>query len=66
MKVKLIRSVLVGDADVFPTPGGSEIDMDDAKAKEFIANGLAEEAGAKKAPAVENKKASEPANKARK
>lgn len=66
MRVKLIRSVLVGDADVFPTRGGTEVELDDAKAKEFIAAGLAEELQAKKAPEPENKKAPEPTNKAKK
>lgn len=67
MRVKLNRSVLVGDADVFPTPGGTELDMDDTKAKEFVAHGLAVEvAQQKKAPEPENKKAAEPANKATK
>ncbi|WP_295379567.1 hypothetical protein [uncultured Pseudacidovorax sp.] len=42
MQVKLKRSVLVGDADVFPTRGGTVVDLDHAKAKEFIAAGLAE------------------------
>ncbi len=66
MKVRLIRSVLVGDADVFPTRGGTEVDLDDAKAREFVALGLADPIDAKKAPEPENKKAPEPANKAKK
>jgi hypothetical protein len=78
MKVKLTRHVLVEDADVTPTRAGTEVEMTKAKAKEFIAAGLAEEvpegaeaapAGAsepdgKKAPEPENKKAPEPENKA--
>ncbi len=65
MRVKLNRSVLVGDADIVPTPGGTELDMDDTKAKEFIAHGLAVEVSEqKKAPEPQNKKAPEPANKA--
>ncbi|WP_152643468.1 hypothetical protein [Paracidovorax citrulli] len=69
MEVKLIRSVLVGDADIFPTPGGSLVDMEETKAREFIAAGLAERVGGaapdtKKAPEPSNKKAPDPANKA--
>lgn len=66
MKVKLIRSVLVGDADVFPTSGGTEVELDDAKAKEFIAHGLAEEVVTKKAAKPENKMAKEASNKGKK
>lgn len=66
MKVKLTRSVLVGDSDVMPTRGGTEVDMDDTKAKEFVSLGLAEEVGVKKAPDPQNKMAKEPANKAKK
>jgi len=65
MRVKLNRSVLVGDSDVVPTPGGTELDMDDTKAKEFVTLGLAVEvAEQKKEPDPQNKKAPEPANKA--
>ena len=63
MHIKLIKSVLVGDADVMPTPKGTVIEMDDSKAKEFIAHGLAEKSEAKKAPEPMNKKAPEPRNK---
>lgn len=66
MKVKLTRSVLLGDSDVSPTRGGTEVEMDDAKAKEFISLGLATEVGGKKAAEPENKMAKEPANKAKK
>lgn len=65
MQIKLKRSVLVGDADVMPTPGGTVVEMDAAKAREFVAAGLADEVGAKKAPASENKMATEPENKGR-
>ncbi len=69
MEVKLIRSVLVGDADIFPTPGGAVVNLEDTKAREFIAAGLAEPAAvvahdAKKAPEPANKKAPDPTNKA--
>lgn len=65
MRVKLIRSVLVGDADVFPTRGGTELDMDEAKAKEFVAHGLAEVVDVKTAPAPQNKMAPAARNKAK-
>lgn len=66
MEVKLIRSVLVGDADIFPTTGGSVVNLEDTKAREFINAGLAEPAAldAKKAPEPANKKAPDPTNKA--
>ena len=66
MEVKLIRSVLVGDADVMPTRGGTIVNLEDAKAREFIVLGLAEEVKTKKAPELANKKAAEPENKGRK
>ncbi len=43
MKVKLLKSVLVGRADVIPTKRGTLVDLPDDEAKEFIANGLAAE-----------------------
>lgn len=63
MKIKLLRSVLVGDADVTPTTGGTELDMEEAKAREFIALGLADEAGVKKSAPHSNKMEPEPDNK---
>ena len=63
MHIKLTKSVLVGDADVIPTPKNTVVEMDDNKAKEFIASGLAEQIEAKKAPEPMNKKAPEPKNK---
>lgn len=64
MKIKLTRHVLVEDTDVMPTRKDTVVDVDDVKAKEFVALGLAVEPEAKKAPEPENKKAAEPANKA--
>lgn len=46
-----------------PTRKDTVVDMDDTKAKEFIANGLAEQVEAKKAPEPMNKKAPDPRNK---
>ena len=63
MRIKLIKSVLVGDAEVIATPKGTLIDMDDSRAKEFIAHGLAVQVEVKKAPEPLNKKAPEPKNK---
>jgi len=65
VEIKLKRSVLVGDADVMPTAGGTVVTMDAAKAREFIAAGLADEVSAKKAPETDNKMADEPENKSR-
>lgn len=61
MQVKLLRSVLVGDADVMPTPDGTVVRMDEGKAREFIALGLAAET--KKAAEPENKMAAAAENK---
>ena len=63
MQVKLIKTVLVGDADVIPTRKDTVVDIDDSKAKDFIAHGLAEQVEAKKAFEPLNKKAPEPKNK---
>jgi hypothetical protein len=64
MKVKLLKSVLVGDADVIATPRGEVVDVPDEQAKEFISTGLAEEYAAKSAPAPLNKMADAVQNKA--
>jgi len=71
MKIKLLRSVLVGDADTAVTSGGTVVELDSAKAKEFVELGLAKEVAdgkteAKKAPEPENKMAAAPANKSKK
>ena len=63
MHIKLIKSVLVDDSDVLATPKNTVLEMDDTKAKEFIALGLAEKTEAKKAPEPMNKKMPEPKNK---
>ena len=63
MHIKLLKHVLVDDADNMPTRKDTVVEMDDTKAKEFIANGLAEQVDAKKAPEPLNKKAPEPKNK---
>ena len=63
MRIILTKSVLVGDAEVIPTPKGTVIDMDDSMAKEFIAHGLADQVEVKKASEPMNKKAPEPKNK---
>lgn len=73
MKIKLLRSVLVEDADVTPTRNGTVVDIDASKAREFVALGLAEElnspadddASVKKAPEPANKMAAVPVNKAK-
>jgi hypothetical protein len=67
MHIKLLKHVLVGDADVMPTARGTVVEVSDAQGKEFVAGGLADEVKApeaKKAPAPENKMAAAPANKA--
>lgn len=62
MKVKLTRRVLVNSVDnVQPQPVGTVVEVDDAEAKEMIANGIAEESSAKVTP--EAKQAQDPANK---
>lgn len=66
MKITLTKSVLVGPADVQVTPRGTEVDLDDQTAKEFIAEGLATAPSVKAAPDPKNKQAPDPANKARK
>lgn len=63
MKIKLLRSVLVEDADVTPTRNGTVVDIDETKAREFVALGLAEEVKAALAAATSTKKAPEPSNK---
>ena len=63
MRIKLTKSVLVGDAEVIATPKGTVMDMDDSMAQEFITHGLAEHVEIKKAPEPMNKKAPEPKNK---
>lgn len=67
MKIKLLREVLVGPADVTPTRGGTVVDLDDVAAKEFIAVGLAvavKEGEAKAIPAApKNKMAASVVNK---
>jgi hypothetical protein len=63
MKIKLLRELLVGPSDVTATRGGTEVDIDDVTAREFIANGLAEAVQAKKAPEPLNKMAAAPKNK---
>lgn len=42
MKMKLLKSVLVGNADVIPTKRGTIVDMQEDQAKEFVTAGLAE------------------------
>jgi hypothetical protein len=66
MQIKLLKSVLVADADVMPTPRGEVVSMPNEQAKEFIAAGLGEEVTGKAAPEPENKMAAAPANKASK
>lgn len=56
MKVKLLKSVLVGPADVIATRGGTTVDLADDEARLFIEGGLAEAVGGEKT-------ASTPANK---
>jgi hypothetical protein len=67
MHIKLLKHVLVGDADYMPRPPGVVVEVPDAQGKEFVANGLAEEVDApesKQAPEPENKMAAPSANKA--
>jgi hypothetical protein len=45
MKVKLIKSVLVGADNLRPTRAGSTVDVPDDEGKELIAGGMAEAAG---------------------
>jgi hypothetical protein len=63
MQIKLLKRVLVEDHHVESTPKDTVVDLDDAKAKEFIELGLAE--ATKKAPAPANKMAAEPVNKSK-
>lgn len=64
MKVKLLKDVLVGDADVQPTLKNTVVDLDDSTAKDFIAAGLAE--ATKSMPEPKNKAMPEPENKSKK
>jgi hypothetical protein len=41
MKVKLLKSVLVGPSDVIPPRVGTVVDLPDDEARQFIAGGLA-------------------------
>lgn len=66
MQVKLLRDVLVGDSDVTPGRTGSLVEMEEGKAREFIAHGLAVEVEQKAAIAPQNKAQAAPQNKARK
>lgn len=67
-KVKLLREVLVGPADVVPTPAGTVIELDDGDARHFvetnkIAEYVGEEPAEKAAPEPKNKAARTPRNK---
>ncbi|MGI4846847.1 MAG: hypothetical protein ACRYGK_01725 [Janthinobacterium lividum] len=55
MKIKLLKHILVGDADVMVTKRGEVVDVPDAQGKDFIEAGHAEEWDGKQAPALENK-----------
>lgn len=55
MRVKLLKTVLVGPADVIPAKHGTVVDIPDDQAKEFVNLGLAQEIKHDK-PEAEKKK----------
>lgn len=55
MRVKLLKTVLVGPSDVIPAKHGTVVDIPDDQAKEFVNLGLAQEIKHDK-PEAEKKK----------